>query len=94
MKLAQLLHALGFAAHKHRLQRRKDVEASPYINHPIAVAEILAGEGRIDDISILVAAVLHDTVEDTECSFEELSAEFGAEVASLVREVTPTRTSL
>jgi guanosine-3',5'-bis(diphosphate) 3'-pyrophosphohydrolase len=88
METAQLLHALAFAAHKHRDQRRKDINASPYINHPIAVAEILAREGGVGDVAILMAAVLHDTVEDTECSFEELEAEFGAEVASMVREVT------
>ena len=44
-QLALLLKALAFAAHKHRDQRRKDPEASPYINHPIALAEVLAGEG-------------------------------------------------
>jgi len=85
---ATLLHALAFAAERHRRQRRKDAEASPYINHPIAVAAVLADAGQVTDESLLVAAVLHDTVEDTETTFDELTARFGAPVADLVREVT------
>lgn len=83
-----LLRALAFAADKHRRQRRKDAEASPYINHPIAVAAVLALEGGIADQDLLIAAVLHDTVEDTETSFEELEREFGPAVRGLVSEVT------
>lgn len=80
--------ALDFAARKHRDQRRKDAEESPYINHPIAVATVLAVEGDVTDESILLAASLHDTVEDTETTFEELTAHFGKDVSDLVREVT------
>lgn len=83
-----LLDALAFAAYKHRDQRRKDAEASPYINHPIAVAHVLATEGEVTDVSVLVAAVLHDTVEDTQTTFVELDAAFGSVVAGLVRELT------
>jgi guanosine-3',5'-bis(diphosphate) 3'-pyrophosphohydrolase len=85
---AALLNAIQFAAHKHRDQRRKDTEASPYINHPIAVANTLAGVGGVSDIVTLVAAVLHDTIEDTETTPEELEAAFGLEVRELVAEVT------
>ncbi len=85
---AQLFEALAFAAYKHRAQRRKDVEASPYINHPIALARTLAVEGGITDTRTLIAAVLHDTVEDTDTTFEEIGAMFGAKVAEVVREVT------
>jgi len=92
MNAANFLHALAFAAHKHRDQRRKNVEASPYINHPISVAEILAREANVTDAAILMAAVLHDTVEDTQTTFAELEAEFGAGVARLVREVTDDTT--
>ena len=88
MKPAQLLRALSFASVKHRNQRRKDAESSPYINHPIAVASVLASEGTIEDESLLVAAVLHDTVEDTETAFDEIMQHFGAAVAELVRELT------
>ena len=80
--------ALTFAADRHSGQRRKDAEASPYINHPIAVATVLAGEGDVADEAILLAAVLHDTVEDTKTTFAELEERFGTDVAGLVREVT------
>jgi guanosine-3',5'-bis(diphosphate) 3'-pyrophosphohydrolase len=84
----QLLKAIAFAADKHRHQRRKDAEASPYINHPIAVATVLAAEGDVFDEVMLIAAALHDTVEDTQTTFGELEEHFGSEVASLVRELT------
>ncbi|WP_341313478.1 HD domain-containing protein [Paraburkholderia sp. IMGN_8] len=83
-----LIKAIAFAADKHRNQRRKDGEASPYINHPIAVANVLANEGNVDDESVLVAAVLHDTIEDTETSLRELAELFGEDVADIVAEVT------
>ena len=83
-----LLQAIAFAADKHRRQRRKDAEASPYINHPIAVATVLASEGDVSDEATLLAAVLHDTVEDTQTTFVELEERFGSEVAGLVRELT------
>jgi len=83
-----LLTALQFAAAKHRNQRRKDADASPYINHPIAVAHLLATTGQVSDIAILMAAVLHDTIEGTETTPEELEAQFGAEAHRLVEEVT------
>jgi len=86
--LALLLKALAFAAHKHRDQRRKDAEASPYINHPIALAEVLAGEGGVADIEVLAAALLHDTIEDTATTVEELQQQFGARIAAIVAEVT------
>lgn len=85
--LALILRAAAFAANKHRNQRRKDTEASPYINHPIAAAHVLAKTG-IDDPVVLCAALLHDTLEDTETTPEELEAEFGLEIASVVAEVT------
>ncbi|HSQ01017.1 MAG TPA: HD domain-containing protein [Candidatus Dormibacteraeota bacterium] len=85
---ALLTRALAFAAHKHRDQRRKDAEASPYINHPIALAELLVHEGGIDDPLVLAAALLHDTLEDTETTLDELRAAFGAEIAGIVAEVS------
>jgi guanosine-3',5'-bis(diphosphate) 3'-pyrophosphohydrolase len=86
--LGGLFYALAFAADKHRAQRRKDKEASPYINHPIALADVLVNEGGIDDMVALSAAVLHDTIEDTETTYEELQQRFGKEVADVVLEVT------
>ena len=88
----QLLRAVRFAAHKHRDQRRKNRDASPYINHPIEVAELISRVGEVDDFEVLIAAVLHDTVEDTETTPEEIEAAFGAAVRSLVAEVTDDKT--
>lgn len=84
----QLVDALGFAAHKHRDQRRKDQVASPYINHPIALMRVLSVEAGIHDPVVLITAILHDTVEDTATSPEELDARFGPEIRDLVMEVT------
>jgi guanosine-3',5'-bis(diphosphate) 3'-pyrophosphohydrolase len=88
LDLASILKAAAFAADKHRMQRRKDADASPYINHPLALAHILCSEGGVTDTAVLVAALLHDTVEDTETSPDELKREFGPEVAAIVAEVT------
>jgi (p)ppGpp synthase/HD superfamily hydrolase len=88
MNIARFLKALEFAAAKHRRQRGKDAENSPYINHPIAVAAVLAVEGGVSDEATLIAAILHDTVEDTPTTFRELDENFGAEVTGLVRELT------
>lgn len=86
--LTLLLKALAFAAHKHRDQRRKDAGASPYINHPIALADLLVNEGGVTDVEILEAALLHDTLEDTDTKHEELVNAFGSRVARIVAEVT------
>jgi (p)ppGpp synthase/HD superfamily hydrolase len=83
----RLLHAIHFAADKHRDQRRKGEDASPYINHPIAVAETLARHG-VTDLVTLQAAILHDTLEDTETTPEELEAVFGPDVRDVVLEVS------
>lgn len=82
-----LLQAIAFASQKHRTQRRKDGK-TPYINHPVHVSLILAEIGGIQDTEILVAALLHDTVEDTDTTFDEIEAHFGVRVRSLVEEVT------
>lgn len=86
--MQSLLAALAFAAHKHRDQRRKGSLAPPYINHPIAVAQVLASEGGIEDAALLMAAILHDTIEDTETTAEELRQTFGNAVTEIVLEVT------
>ena len=82
------LAALRFSAEKHRLQRRKDVAKSAYINHPIEVAELLWSVGEIRDLHTLIAALLHDTVEDTGTRPEEIQRLFGEDVLKLVLEVT------
>ena len=86
--LKLLLKALEFSARKHRNQRRKDVDASPYINHPISLADILCNEAHVTDINVICGALLHDTVEDTETEPEELESEFGKEITDIVMAVT------
>ena len=73
-------------------QRRKDVESSPYINHPIALANILCNEGHVTDINVICAALLHDTVEDTDTTPDELELEFGGEIRGIVMNVTDDKT--
>lgn len=82
------LRALTFAADKHRDQRRKDSRQTPYINHPIQVANILPNEAGVVDEVVLMAALLHDTVEDTDTTFDELEQHFGKTVRDIVSEVT------
>ena len=83
-----IIDALAFATNKHRDQRRKDKASSPYINHPVALAHILAIEGGITDPVALAGALLHDTVEDTETTYDELVGRFGKAVADVVMECT------
>ncbi|QWP78426.1 HD domain-containing protein [Lysobacter sp. K5869] len=83
-----VLRAAAFAAQRHRRQRRRDAEGSPYINHPLALADTLANLGGVVDPVVLCAALLHDTVEDTATTFEEIELAFGARIASVVSEVT------
>ena len=87
-----ILKAAHFAAEKHRDQRRKDKHASPYIIHPISVALAITQIGGVDDPEILAAALLHDTLEDTETTPEELEAEFGKKVCEYVLDVTDDKT--
>ena len=90
--VAKVLAAAEFAAFKHREQRRKGVRGSPYINHPLAVASTLATEAGVEDVDVLAAAILHDTIEDTNTTAAELERAFGPEVASIVAEVTDEKT--
>lgn len=83
-----VLKAASFAAWKHRDQRRKDVAGTPYINHPLALAQLLAEEADVTDPEVLAAALLHDTVEDTETTLDELSLAFGNRITAIVAEVT------
>ena len=83
-----ILKAAHFAAKKHRDQRRKDKAMSPYINHPISVAKIISDIGNVEDPEVLAAALLHDTIEDTKTTPEELIDHFGERVCNLVQEVT------
>lgn len=83
-----LMRATLFAAERHRDQRRKDMAKTPYINHPIMVVNLLANVGQITDLETLQAGMLHDTIEDTDTTADELEEHFGYGVRSLVLEVT------
>ncbi|NOH01027.1 MAG: bifunctional (p)ppGpp synthetase/guanosine-3',5'-bis(diphosphate) 3'-pyrophosphohydrolase [Chloroflexi bacterium] len=83
-----ILKAMRFSAEKHNDQRRRDSKASPYINHPIQVAETLWSLGGVRDEALLAAAILHDTIEDTDATPAEIEREFGKDILSLVLEVT------
>ncbi len=89
-----LFNALTFAAHKHRHQTRKGEKPIPYINHPIAVANLLVNVGNVTDTATILAAILHDTVEDTPTTLRELEKEFGSTVSKLVAEVSDDKTIL
>jgi guanosine-3',5'-bis(diphosphate) 3'-pyrophosphohydrolase len=86
-----VLQAAAFAAEKHRHQRRKDAEASPYINHPIQLAYILV-QADVEDPIVLAAALLHDTIEDTNTTHDELEIVFGHEIANIVVECSDDKT--
>ena len=92
MTIKKILKATKFAAEKHRNQRRKNADSDPYINHPIHVAEILADVGNVEDESLIIAALLHDTIEDTDATAAEIRKQFGEDVVELVLEVTDDKT--
>ena len=85
---SMVLQALTFAARKHSSQRRKGSDHAPYINHPISVLDLLWRVGGVRQADVLAAGVLHDTLEDTDTSPQELEAAFGRAVLELVQEVS------
>ena len=89
--LSLLLKAIHFASRKHNNQRRKDQETSPYINHPISVAETLWRVGQVRDMITIISGILHDTVEDTDATPDELQAEFNCEIRAVVEEVSDNK---
>ena len=88
--ISLLFKALAFSAEKLSKQTRKDIDKSPYINHPIALANILAQRWVIDE-NVLCAAILHDTIEDTETTADELRKNFGEKITSIVLEVSDNK---
>lgn len=88
MASPEFMKCLQYAAQKHSTQRRKDPQSTPYVNHVINVSTILAVEAEVSDEAVLMAALLHDVVEDTDATFGDVENLFGTDVSSLVREVT------
>ncbi len=87
-ELSQILEAILFAAIKHQGQVRKDESGSPYITHPLMVTQTLWEIGNVRDTRTLIAAILHDTLEDTTTTSEEISERFGEDILAIVLEVT------
>ncbi len=88
IQLNDLIDAIIFAGQKHRGQIRKDQQGSPYITHPVAVAQKVLEKGRVGDRNVLLAALLHDTIEDTPTTPDEIRDQFGQDVLSIVLELT------
>ncbi len=87
-EFSKFISALNYCADRHRNQRRKDIERTPYLNHPVQVAELLWRVGGVRDMAVLTAALLHDVIEDTGAGPDEIERLFGADVAALVLEVS------
>lgn len=86
--LETILEATIFAARKHQGQVRKDQRASPYITHPLAVCREIYTTGQVSELNILIGAILHDTIEDTHTTTDEIREHFGEEVLAIVLELT------
>lgn len=86
--LDKIFKAAIFAAQKHQGQVRKDNDQLPYITHPLQVAQTLWEIGRVRESQTLIAAILHDTIEDTKTTHEELREAFGEEILEIVLEVS------
>ena len=92
--MTMLLKALNVASTAHTGQYRKGLPKTPYINHPIQVAYLLAEFGKITNEDILAAAILHDTIEDTLLTYDDLVAEFGKTIATIVNDCTDDKSLL
>jgi|GEM_PF-451036 len=90
-EVLSLFNAIDFAAEKHRLQMRKNKDKTPYISHPLGVAYNVMHYGDVKEVAVIIGALLHDTVEDTQTTFEEIENRFGKQAVSYVREMTDDR---
>ncbi|MER2606410.1 MAG: HD domain-containing protein [Siculibacillus sp.] len=90
--IARLSHAAHYAARAHKDQQRKGIDAEPYVNHCLEVAELVAHADTPGDVEVVIAALLHDTVEDVGVTREDLARDFGERVAELVMHVTDDKT--
>lgn len=88
VSLDRLFDAINFAICKHHNQIRKDQRGSPYITHPLSVAQAIYEIGGVEETDILVSAILHDTIEDTDTSEAEIKEKFGEYILAIILEVT------
>ena len=86
----KFLKALRTASIAHKFQMRKDGQ-TPFINHPIQVAELISSVGGIQDEVILSAAILHDIIEDTTTTYDEVKNTFGFVIADIVMECSDNK---
>ena len=86
--MLRIAHALDFACRKHTHQRRKGPHQEPYVNHLAEVAHLVAEVTEGTDANLIIAALLHDAVEDQGVKAHEIAALFGEDVANLVMAVT------
>lgn len=86
--LPGIFNALEYAAYKHRHQKRKGAFGIPYINHPIEVANFLIKYCKNPSSELIIAAILHDTLEDTTAKPQDLEIQFGSKVLKIVLELT------
>lgn len=84
----RIIDGISFSSEKHQFQTRKNILKTPYIIHPIGVANNLMTIGKVRDADVIIAALLHDTVEDTDTTFDEIEKRFGVRVTDFVKEVT------
>lgn len=91
LDLHRILDSVAYSAEKHRFQKRKNPDKTPYIIHPIGVARNLIEVGNVHDPDILIAALLHDVVEDTDTPLAEIYQLFGMRIGEFVREVTDNK---
>lgn len=83
-----LVEAINYSTDKHKEQKRKNPKQTPYICHPVRVARLLSNDAGITDVNVIIAALLHDTVEDTDATLDEIELLFGSQIAKIVDEVT------
>lgn len=86
--MQQIFKALQYASIKHKGQIRKGRDRAAYINHPIAVANTIINVGKIEDENTIIAALLHDVIEDTDTTEQDISEAFNSEIAQIVLEVS------
>lgn len=87
-EIQEICRGIDFAAEKHRLQTRKNAAKTPYISHPLAVTINLMSIGEVRETVTIIGSLLHDTLEDTPTTFEELESKFNKQIATLVLEVS------
>jgi len=88
----KILNAVTYSAQCHQMQTRKNAKKTPYVSHPMTVAETVLTVGKVRDADVIIAALLHDTIDDTQATYEDIRSRFGSKVENIVRELTEDKT--